>query len=113
MAALLFAGELVFKVNAGCTSFNHHLDQLENIKRAAKAGFSVRNNRREPIDRALPFRMIDLVPTLQCLINALYDMWNAVRGVQTLIRIVVPGEVCVGRNLPATDVNRFQTGPDL
>src|SRR6516225_10019039 len=100
-------------MNARGTSFNHHLDQLENIEGPAKPGFSVGNNRCEPIDCGSSFRMIDLVRALQGLINALHEMWNAVRRIYALVRIDVTGEVCVGRNLPAADVNCFQTGADL
>src|SRR4026207_1752269 len=97
-------------MNAGCTSFDHHFDQLEYVQRPSEAGFSVGDNWSEPVDCGFPVRMIDLVRTLQCLSNALYEMWNAVGWVQALVRINLAREICVGRDLPAANVNRFQPG---
>ena len=51
-------------MNAGCTSFDHHFDQLEYVQRPSEAGFSVGDNWREPVDCGFPVRMIDLVRTL-------------------------------------------------
>ena len=54
-------GELVLEVHAGGAGLDHRLHQLERVQHAAESGFGVGDDRREEIDVALAFHVLDLV----------------------------------------------------
>ena len=61
MAALLLRAQLVFEVNAGSAGGDHRLHQLENVERAAEAGFGVGDDRQIPLLAPAAFERFDLV----------------------------------------------------
>ena len=107
MAALLLRGELIFKVHAGGAGFDEGLHDLEAIERTAEAGFRVRDDRREVIDVALAFERLNLIDARKGVVDALYERGGAVGRIQALIGIGLAGQVGVGGNLPARQVNRL------
>jgi len=62
---------------------------------------------------ALATLALDLIGPQQGLVEPSHQRGNGVRRVQTLIRVHVPGKICIGRHLPPAQVNRFQTSLDL
>ena len=52
----------------------------------------------------------NLVGALQSLVDAFHHSGNAVRGIQTLVGIHLPGEICVRCDLPPAEIDRFQSG---
>ena len=56
---------------------------------------------------------MDLIGALQGLIDPLHYCRNAVRRIETLIGIHLAGEICVGRHLPAAQIDRLQSRFDL
>jgi hypothetical protein len=63
VAALLHRGELVLEVHAGGARLDHRLHQLERVQDAAESGFGIGDDRREVVDIALAFHVLDLVGT--------------------------------------------------
>ena len=88
-------------------------DQFENIERPTKTGFGIGHDRHEPIDIVLTFGVRDLVGALQSLIDPFNHSRHAVCRIKTLIGIHLAGEIGVGRDLPAAEINRFQSRFDL
>ena len=56
--------------------------------------------------------MLDLVGAAEGVVDRSHQGRRAVAGVQALIGIHLPGEVGVGRDLPAAQVDGLQTGLD-
>ena len=100
-------------MHAGGACFDHALHQFERIQDAAEPGFSVRDDRLQPVDRPVAFGCMDLVGAQQRVVDAPNDRRHGIRGIQGLIRIHLTGEVCIARNLPAREVDRIQTRPHL
>ena len=102
VAALLLGRELVLEVHAGGAGLDHRLHQLEGVERAAEAGLGVGDDRREPVRS--PF-----LPSACSIWSARRSAWlmrcttcgHAVRRVEALVGVHLPGEVRVGRDLPA------------
>ena len=92
---------------------DHRLHQFIRIQDAAKTGFRIGDDRGKVIDIALPFRPLDLVRALECIVDALDDHRYRVCRIQRLVRIHFTGEVGIASDLPARQVNRFQAGLDL
>ena len=109
VSAFFFARELIFEMHAGRAGFDHRFDQFENIERPAETGFRIGHDWNEPIDFVFAFGVRDLVGALQRLVDPLDHRRNAVRRIKTLIGIHVSGEIRVGRDLPAAEINRFQS----
>jgi hypothetical protein len=55
---------------------------------------------------------VDLVGAQERVVQAPHELGAAVRGVEALVRVRVPGEVRVGGDLPAAQVDRLQAGLD-
>ena len=70
VSALLRRRQLVFKVNAGRARFDHRLHQLKSVQRAAEAGFGVGDQRSEPVNSVLAFRMMNLVGAREGVVQA-------------------------------------------
>ena len=113
VSALFLRGELVLEVNAGGPRLDHQLHQLECIETSAEAGFRVGNDRREPVGVVASVAGIDLIGALQRLIDALDHLRHGVRRIQTLVGIHLAGEIGIGGDLPAAEINRLQAGAHL
>eukprot|EP01092_Planopodium_desertum_P013804 TRINITY_DN67867_c0_g8_i3.p1 TRINITY_DN67867_c0_g8~~TRINITY_DN67867_c0_g8_i3.p1 ORF type:complete len:672 (-),score=294.42 TRINITY_DN67867_c0_g8_i3:1748-3763(-) len=111
--ALLHRGQLVFEVHAGSTGFDHRLHQLEGVEHAAETGFGVGHDRLQEVDVILAFGMVQLVGTQQRVVDALDHRRHRIGRVQRLVRVHLPGQVGIGRHLPAGQVDRLQPGLHL
>src|SRR6266511_1942215 len=109
MAALLLGRELILVVDAGRSGFDHRAHELVRLQRAAEASFRVGDDRQQPVDFA-SFDGFDLAGTEQRVVQAPDERGRAVRWVEALIGIGLPGQVRVGGDLPAREVNRLQAG---
>ena len=108
MAAFFLGRQLILEVDGGGTRFDHRLHQLEHVQRPPEARLRVGDDRQEEVDVPFPFRMLNLVRSLQRLVDPLHDMRHAVGRVQALVGIHMPGEVRVRGDLPAAEVDRLQ-----
>ncbi len=113
MAAFLDRGELVFEVHACSTRFDHRLHQLEGIQHAAETGFGIGHDGREIIDVILAFGPLDLVGTLEGVVDALDHHRHRIGRIERLVGIHFTGQVGVAGDLPAGEINRLQAGLDL
>ncbi len=113
VAALLHAGELVLEMHARRAGLDHRLHQLEGIEDAAEARLGVGHDRLQEVDAVVPFGMVQLVGAQQGVVDALDHLRHGVGRVQRLVRIHLAGEVGVGRDLPAAEIDRLEPGLDL
>ncbi len=113
VAALFLARKLILEMHSCGAGFDHRLDEFEDIKRTAEAGFRIGDDGQEPIDAGPAFGVGDLIRALQRLVDPFYHRRHAVRRVKALVRIHLPGEIRVRRDLPSAQVNCFQSGPRL
>ena len=113
VAALFLARELILEMHSGGAGFDHCFDQFEDIQRTAEAGFRISDDGQEPIDAGLAFGVGDLIRALQRLVDPLHHRRHAVRRIKALVRIHLPGEIRVRRDLPSAEINCFQSGPCL
>ena len=118
VAALLLAGQLVLEVHAGGPGVDHRRHELVGVERAAEAGFGIRHDRRDPVDGGTGARGIrlgegDLVGAQQRVVDSAHDRRHRVRRVQALVGVGLPGQVGVGGDLPAGEVDRLQPGAHL
>ncbi|VUM29317.1 hypothetical protein PGKDCPLP_04299 [Stenotrophomonas maltophilia] len=113
MAALLHRGQLVFEVHASGTGLDHRFHQFERIEHAAETGFGIGHDRLQEIDVVLAFGVMQLVGAQQCVVDALDHRRHRIGRVQRLVRVHLPGQVGVGRHLPAGQVDRLQAGLHL
>ena len=112
VAALLLRRELILEVDAGGAGLDERLHELERVQRPAEAGLGVGDDRREPVRAVLPLGGVDLVGAEERAVEALHERRGAVRRVEALVGVRVTGEVRVGRDLPAREVDRLQAGLD-
>ena len=110
MTALLLGGELVLEVHGGRACLDERLHHLVGVERAAEAGLGVGDDRGEPVGRIVALGVGDLVGAQQGAVDPLDESWSAVRGIEALVGVRVTGEVRVGRDLPAREVDRLQAG---
>ena len=103
VAALLLAAELVLEVDAGCAGLDHALHQLENVQRTAETGLGVCHDGREPVDAVLAFNVVDLIGSLERLVDPLHHVRHAVSRVQTLVRVHMARQVRIRRDLPTAE----------
>ena len=108
VSALLLRRELVLEVDAGRAGLDERLHELERVERPSEAGLRVGHDRREPVGAVLSFGRVDLVGAEKRARDALHERGRAVRRIQALVGVGLPGEVRVGRDLPARDVDRLQ-----
>ena len=99
-------------MHASRARFDHRLHQLEGVKRAAKSGFGVGNERHEPVDAVLALGVMDLVGARQRIVQAAAEVGHRVGRIQTLVGIHLAGIVGVSRDLPAADIDGLQPGRD-
>ncbi len=108
--ALLLRAELVLEVDAGGSGLDHRAHELEGIERAAEAGLCVGEDRREPVRPVPTLGVVDLVGAEQGVVEAPDDGRNAVHGIEALVGIGRAGEVRVGGDLPAGEVDGLEPG---
>ena len=96
-------------MHTGCARFDHRFRQFKDVQRAAEAGFRVGNDRSEPIDLIVTLSVGDLVGALQSLVDAFHHGGDAVRGIEALVGIHLPGEIRIRRDLPAAEIDRLQS----
>ena len=60
-------------MNTGGSGLDHRFYKFEDIQDSPKTGLSIRKDWSEPVDIVFPFLALDLVCSLQRLINALDD----------------------------------------
>ena len=113
VAALLGARELVLEMHARGARFDHRLHELERVQHAAEARFGVGDDRLQPVDLVVAFGVADLVGAQQRVVDARDDGRHRIRRVQRLVRIHLAGEVRVGGDLPAGEIDRLEPGLDL
>src|SRR5947209_12829672 len=89
-------------------SFDHRFHQLKDIQWTTKTSLGIGHNGSKPVGMTLALCHLDLIRSLQSLVNAAHDMRNAIGGVETLVRVHVPGKISVGGNLPAAQINGLQ-----
>ena len=118
VAALLLRGQLVLEVNTGRAGRDHRFHQLVGVQRAAEARLGVGHDGREVV-RLVEFALggglvpRHLVGAEQRVVDALDDDGDGVGGVEALVGIHVAGQVGVGGDLPAGEVDRLEAGLDL
>ena len=111
VAALLHRGELVLEVHARGAGLDHRLHELERVEHAAEAGFGIGHDRREEVDVAGAFHVLDLVGARERVVDAPHDARHRVDRIERLVRIHLAGDVGVGRNLPARQIDRLEARP--
>ena len=112
MPALLLGRELVLEVDGCSAGLDERLHQLERVERPAEAGFRVGDDRREPVRAVVAFRDIDLVGPEKSAVQPADERRSAVRGVEALVGVRVPGEIGVRGDLPAREVDGLKPGFD-
>ena len=110
VAALLLRAELVLVMNPGGARLDHRAHELVGVKRPAETRLGVREDRREPVRPVPPLGVVDLVGAEQGIVEATDDGRNAVHRVEALVRIGRAGEIRVGGDLPAGEVDRLEPG---
>ena len=108
MAALLLARELVLEMHAGGARLDIGLHDLEAVQRSAEAGFGVGEDRREPVALRAAFHMLDLVGALQRPVDLARELGAGIGRIERLVGIHGAGNVRVGRDLPARQIDRLQ-----
>ncbi len=101
VAAFLGRGQLVFKVHARGTRFDHGFHQFKRVKHAAETRFSVGDNRRKPVDIILAFGVMQLISAHEGIVDSLYHRGHAVHGIEGLIGIHLACKVAIRCYLPA------------
>ena len=112
VAALLLGRELVLEVHGRRARLDERLHDLEGVQRPAEAGLGVGHDRREPVDRVVALGVRDLVGAHERVVDPLHERGPAVGRVEALVGIRVAGEVRVGGDLPAREVDRLEPGLD-
>ena len=113
MAALFYRRELILEVHAGGAGRDHLLHQLVRVEDTAEAGFRISHQRHVPLDRMIAVHVVDFVGAPQRILNAADQVGHAIGRVQALVGIHSQRAVRVGRDLPAADVDRLETGADF
>lgn len=87
VATLLLRSKLVLKVYARSTSLNHALHQLETVQGATESSLCICNNGHIPVVLGATLCMLNLVTTLQGIVDALDVCWHTVGWVEGLVRV--------------------------
>ena len=94
----------------GCRArLDDGLHQLEGVQRAAETGFCVGYNGSKPIDTVATLGIMDLVGTLESVINRADQHRDAIRRVQALVGIHLPRAIGVRSHLPPAHVDGLQS----
>ncbi len=105
-------------MHAGGAGDDHVLHQLECVEHAAETGFGIGHDGQEVVDEFLvagidAARPLDLVGTLEGVVDATHHGRHGVVGIQRLVGVHGFGGVAVGGDLPARQIDRFQAGLGL
>ena len=101
------------KWTAAAARLDHRLHQLEGVERAAEAGLGVGDDRHEVVDaRRVPRLCWIWSARRNALLIARTKARRTVAGVEALVGVHLPGQVGVGGDLPAAQVDRLQAGRD-
>ena len=95
-------------MDAGGARVDHRLHQLEGVQHAAEPGLGVGDDRREEVDVALAFHVLDLVGAHERVVDPAHDLRHRVDRVERLVRIHLAGDVRVGGDLPAGQVDGLE-----
>src|SRR4051812_21470157 len=95
--------------------FNQCSSQLIGIEVATKPGLCVRHNGCKPMccSICLSFGMLDLVCSLEGIVNSSYDGWHTIDRVQTLIGVHLACRIGISSDLPAAEVDSLKAGLNL
>ena len=63
------------------------------------SGFRIGYNRRKPVHIRRTFRKVDLIRPLQRLIDAFHHIGHRVRGIKTLVRVHLTGQIRIVQDL--------------
>ncbi len=110
--AFLFRCELVFIMHPGGACGDIRFHDLEAVERSAEAGLGIGDDRREPVAGRAAFHMLDLVGALERRVDFPGQFGTGIGRVERLIGIHLPRGVGVGRDLPAGQIDRLQSGAD-
>ena len=101
-------------MHTGRTGVDHGLHELEGVERSAEAGLRVRDDRRHPVLHGVDvLGVLDLVRTLERVVDPAHHLGNRVRRVEGLVRVGLAREVRVTGDLPTGEVDRLEPGLDL
>ena len=95
----------------GDSFFNHLQHEFIGVERPAEPGFSIGNNRRPKVEAIFAAKQLNLIGSLERIVDAADDRRHAVRRVQALVGIHARSQVVVCRHLPAAQVDGSETGP--
>jgi hypothetical protein len=109
VAALLLAGQLVLEVDPGRPGLDQGPGQLVGVQRPPEAGLGVGHDRHQ-IGPLLPLDPGHLLGPEQGVVDPADDRRDAVGRVQALVGVGVAGQVGVGRDLPAGQVDGLEAG---
>ncbi len=87
---------------------DHALHELKGIQYTAKASLGVSDDGQKPIDTVIAFGVMDLIRSLQDIIDIPYYARHAVDRIQTLIRVHLKRVIGIGRDLPTAEIDRVQ-----
>src|SRR5207247_411431 len=106
VATLLLRSELIFPVRTGDTGRDHGLLQLVDVQRATEAGFTVGDDRGQPVlHGTVAFDLGDLVGAQQRVVDPADDLRHRVGRVEALVRVGVARQVRVAGDLPSRQVD--------
>src|SRR5713101_9056701 len=108
MAAFLLRGQLVFEMDSRRPCFYHSFHQLEAVQWTAKPGLRICNYWDVPVYAPLTEGVLNLVGSLEGLVDPLHKLGNAVGRVEALVGISVAGKVGISRDLPAAHVDGLE-----
>ena len=93
--------------------FDHSFHEFEDVKGTAKAGFRVGYDGCKPVGITIAFGGLNLVCSLQRLVDAFDDVRYAICRIQALIGVHLPGKVCISCDLPSTQIDGLESCFDL
>ena len=96
-------------MNRRCSGLDAGLDQFEGIERSAETRFDIGDYGGQPMDIASVMQILKLIGPDQRIVYFSDHRRNAIGRVKTLVRIGLSGGVCVGRDLPAAEIDGFQS----
>jgi hypothetical protein len=105
VTAFLLGRELVLEVYAARARLDHRLHELEGVNRPSKTRFRIGHDRDHPRLVGLALAPVDLVGSQERIVQPPDERRDTVHRIDALIRIRLPREVAVGRDLPPRKVD--------
>jgi hypothetical protein len=103
---------LILEVDARSAGLDHRLHHLEGVERSAEAGLGIGDDRCKPARVGITLGRVDLIGSQERVVEPPDEGGTAVRRIEALVGIRVSGEVGIGGDLPAAEVDRLQAGLD-